>query len=79
MNIEVELPLIYPNPAYNRIFIENIDMLNFTIEIIDFLGKFTQKVEDSNVDISSLNSGIYFMKFRNNASGEIRIEKFIKQ
>jgi hypothetical protein len=68
----VDQILIYPNPAK--------EIINFNyeteVEIYDLLGKTLLKTEKpvKYVNISSLNSGLYFIKLNNN-----RIEKFIKE
>jgi len=56
---------IYPNPATNEILISNSGFLIFTVEIIDVLGQLqipNFKPQTNSVDISSLRSGIYFVK-----------------
>lgn len=55
---------IYPNPAYNKLFIESLSIDKFYITITDILGKtyysniFINK--DNEIDISKFQNGIYF-------------------
>ena len=70
---------IYPNPANDRLYIETQTL---TIEIYDVYGRRqnlknseTQKLRNS-IDISELNSGIYFVKIKNE-DGEV-VKRFIK-
>jgi hypothetical protein len=70
---------IYPNPANDRLYIETQTL---TIEIYDVYGRRqnlknseTQKLRNS-IDISELNSGVYFVKIKNE-DGEV-VKRFIK-
>ncbi len=69
---------IYPNPASSKLYLNDIASENYEISIYDLLGK---KIMESTLnrnfplDISSLQSGIYIMKFK-----ELKqTYKFIKQ
>lgn len=56
---------IYPNPVTNGAFNVVTESLNFkTIEIFDTLGKevMNAQITDENVNVSSLNKGVYFVK-----------------
>ena len=69
---------IYPNPAKDFIFISDIDE-NTLIQIYNVNGKFLIETKNSNnqINISSLKSGIYFLKIQN--SNGIVTKKFVKQ
>ncbi|MEZ4797745.1 MAG: T9SS type A sorting domain-containing protein [Flavobacteriaceae bacterium] len=71
-------PKIFPNPASSKLYLNDISVKTYKVSIYDLLGK---KIFDSNLssnlpmDISTLKSGIYFLRFdRLN-----KILKFIKQ
>ncbi len=71
--------MVYPNPANDRLFInyksEN-QKLNFSIS--DLLGKIiiNDVIESDYIDISMLESGVYFISLNN--GNKISIAKFIK-
>ena len=73
---------IYPNPVDNTLFINGIENIN-EISIYNVLGvkvydaQLTINNEQLTVDVSELNSGIYFLNV-NTGSGNI-IKKFIKK
>lgn len=55
--------LVYPNPAYNKITIKNIDTLEDKIELINLLGEhFFIKNENGELDIQHLPSSVYLIK-----------------
>lgn len=67
---------IYPNPASNLIFIKTDK--EFTASIFDVLGKeVIGKINSSEINISALNSGIYFLRI--NSEGNFFIKKIIKE
>jgi peptidyl-prolyl cis-trans isomerase B (cyclophilin B) len=53
---------IFPNPASNRLFVQGLE--NFAFEIYDGIGKLvlTGTADESAVDISSLEAGMYLLK-----------------
>ena len=58
-------PIIFPNPADDFIYLKNIgnsEIIN--IKIFDVFGKnvLNTKLNNSQIDVSKLNSGIYFLK-----------------
>ncbi len=58
---------IYPNPASGKIFAEGLKSKNNSAEIINAEGKKvldTKINEDGSIDISGLNSGIYFITIK---------------
>lgn len=57
---------IYPNPFYDNLNIETKNKSVY-IEIYDLFGKklLNKKVESTSVDLSFLNSGVYFLKVHN--------------
>jgi len=66
--------LIYPNPGIDRIYIKTFTT-NLIIELFDCYGRkrITQKVTNQNTTLntSMLNSGIYFYSFINEKNGSI--------
>ncbi|KAB8151493.1 T9SS type A sorting domain-containing protein [Kordia sp. TARA_039_SRF] len=69
---------IYPNPASNSIHIQGVDSIQ-TVEIHSIQGKKMQvSVFNSQIDISSLQSGIYFLKITDEQNRSV-IKKIIKK
>jgi PKD repeat protein len=69
--------LIYPNPAQNTLYLENISR-NAEISIFDFSGRNVMNVKGTNIiDISSLAKGMYCVRL----SGEngFTVKKFVKE
>lgn len=69
---------IYPNPTKNRLHISGNDI--DAIEIFNINGKriLTQKTNTEHVNVSSLESGMYFINITN-FEGATTVKKFIKQ
>ncbi len=70
---------MFPNPADNFLHFENLPP-NTRIKIVDNYGNIVkdyQDVLDNKISISSLNSGMYFVHFRNNST-VLAYKKFIK-
>jgi hypothetical protein len=71
---------VYPNPATDNIYIENIENVN-SIDIITLTGQIIDSydVTDNNIqmDVSGYSNGVYFVKFRleDDSTATIRIEK----
>jgi hypothetical protein len=61
---------VYPNPASNYILVENSNASE--INVTDLSGKIVISTNDSNINISNLNSGTYLINANN------RIQKFVK-
>lgn len=56
---------VYPNPAENEIHLANVEFDKANIEIFSSIGKLVLKSQVNGaepIDISSLSSGIYFLK-----------------
>lgn len=69
---------VYPNPASNTLNIQGIDNIQM-IEIHSITGQKVQaSVLDSQIDVSALESGIYFLKLTDDQNRSA-IQKFIKQ
>lgn len=73
---------VFPNPANNSITITNIN--GFDVEIYDVLGrniitKYKTTEVDTTLDITTLNSGIYFIQIIDTATMHFQTIKFIKQ
>ena len=73
--------LIYPNPGIDRMYIKTYTV-NLTIELFDCYGRkrITQKITNQNTTLntSMLNSGIYFYSFINENNKIIKTGKWIK-
>jgi len=73
----------YPNPTKNKILLKGNSINEF--EFIKFynmnmqLIKNYKKIENSSIDISNLNSGIYFMSIKLKGKSNIVIKKIIKE
>ena len=74
---------IFPVPAIDFIFIENLDLntaKNFGIEIYSSIGQLILQNEiknnDFSINIKDLNTGIYFLKLK--GTENISVKKFIK-
>lgn len=77
-NFELTNVSIYPNPASNSIHIQGIDNIQ-TVEIHSILGKKMQvSIFNSQIDISRLKSGVYFLKVTDDQNRSV-IKKFIKK
>ena len=68
---------IYPNPASNLINISGLDNTqNFELEIIDVNGRVVKKYaaisNNASLNISSLQSGVYFLQFSNSKERFVR-------
>ena len=72
--------IIYPNPVNDRLYIET-QTLTQTVEVYDIFGSLQQQSavsgQQSAIDVSDLNSGIYFVKVMTE-NGEI-VKKFVKE
>jgi len=78
---ELMLPIIFPNPSQNYIYVNtnNTDEIS-TYEIYDIMGKsiISKTFKQNEVNISSLENGIYFIKL-NNKNGKSLTKKFVKE
>ena len=74
-NLSNNLFDLYPNPASNQIKIINKKLIT-SIEIINSQGQILITTKNSSIDISQLESGIYFVKAYSNDG--IYSERFIK-
>jgi hypothetical protein len=69
---------LFPNPATHTLFLDSQLQIKGTFSILDVLGRVIQNITVSNtVDVSALNSGIYFLKI--SSEGLVVIKKFIKK
>ncbi|MDD3078442.1 MAG: glycosyl hydrolase [Paludibacter sp.] len=67
---------IYPNPVRDILHVEGIDVLDKQVEIYDVLGRkvLFRKLNDSVVDVSALNIGVYILSVENKP-----VQTFIKK
>lgn len=67
---------IFPNPAIDEININNVDFEFNTAEIFDITGKLIISTElnsgNNNIDLAKIKTGIYFIKFSNEESTEVK-------
>ncbi len=78
--LEVDLPLeIYPNPVSENINFRNPLPQGSVVSIIDFTGKINSYnlINNSSLDISKLESGIYFLQVKGEKVNSVT--KFIKK
>jgi polyhydroxybutyrate depolymerase len=72
---------LFPNPSNNLLIVSISDFAdNFSIEIFDLSGKLMFNgflTNETTIDISSFNSGIYFVSLKSNS--DIISKKFIKE
>ncbi len=77
---------VYPVPAKDNVYVQNMDPCNlnsclFSVELYDITGKklhqFTNVQNNIRIDISTLASGVYYLKMKN--ANKIVTRKFIKQ
>jgi hypothetical protein len=69
---------IFPNPVNNILNVKGIDLSLFSIEMYDLFGKgikdnLIKLVNNSTIDVSKLNYGIYFLKLFNEKKSITRI------
>ena len=74
-NFSAEKIKIHPNPVKNIIYIENITDSNY--EICDITGKRVLNGNNSEINVSSLEKGVYFLKVTSEEN--ILTQKFIKE
>ncbi|MCR9181519.1 MAG: T9SS type A sorting domain-containing protein [Flavobacteriaceae bacterium] len=73
---------LYPNPAKENVFINNIFNQDVVATLYDITGKLQQsllvKAGQSLIDVSKLNEGLYFVVFESE-NGNLTTRKFIKK
>ncbi len=75
--------VISPNPAKNQIQIDGIEQIDEMV-IYDAFGRvilneINEAKSSKIINISSFKKGIYFIKFKNNTNGDVKVGKFIVQ
>jgi hypothetical protein len=65
---------LYPNPSNGMVYISSSENIS-NIEVIDIAGKtvFIQSTQLSSIDLSQLNAGMYYIKFRTEKGIETKI------
>lgn len=79
-NQELNKVKIYPNPTTTTLIIEDTNNIVASYSIIDFVGKTvveTQSYTSQNINVTSLNSGVYFVKLI--SEGKSIIKKIVKR
>jgi hypothetical protein len=74
--------LVFPNPAQDEIILMGALGL-YDIDLIDSIGRQFEKINESGnsykVDISNFPAGVYFLKTKNKSTGQVEMQKIIKQ
>jgi predicted RNase H-like HicB family nuclease len=73
-----DLPVIYPNPASDKIYVQYSQNVRITITDIDGRVLF-EKPSAKEIDISSLSQGIYIIALYDENNTRILVEKLIRQ
>jgi hypothetical protein len=70
---------IYPNPAFDKLYIPDVNSLQTQVFIYDLNGKLVIRklLKENTVDISDLVKGVYLVKLMNNEN--IRISRLVKE
>ena len=71
--------IIYPNPAYDKLYFKNFNREFIEYEIMDRFGSIVKKgnIDNNFIDIKELSSGLYFLKLK--SENELfEISRFIK-
>ena len=68
---------VFPNPSTNVLFIEGLENTNFRIEIYDAIGQKKITTDDSKIDISTWENGMYYLQVLTKEGQQV-IRKFIK-
>ena len=71
--------LFYPNPANEKLYINNTNFTNACIMFFDLQGKLelSKKIVSNSIDISELKKGIHIIKIE--ASGNVLISRLVKE
>ncbi|WP_438972288.1 T9SS type A sorting domain-containing protein [Polaribacter sp.] len=73
---------LYPNPVKNTFYIKSNTNQNLKIDLYSITGKLIYKnlkLENQGIDVSNLNSGIYFTSIKNENNKSLKTIKIIKQ
>lgn len=76
-----DLISFFPNPAFDKIYFENLSKENFTAVVFDVQGRFILSelitLENTGVNIDGIRPGMYFIQITS-ANDIMKIDKFIK-
>ena len=75
-----ETLIVYPNPTATKIFVTN-RFINCSYEITSITGTIVKKgtIKTNSIDLSKLNTGVFFIKIVETDSDKIRVAKIIKE
>ena len=70
---------LYPNPSTGLVTIPSLNNAMRTIEVYDVAGRLTHQITTSDIefDLSDLNSGVYFLRIKEEATGKTDSAKLI--
>ncbi|MFA5163588.1 MAG: T9SS type A sorting domain-containing protein [Patescibacteria group bacterium] len=68
---------VYPNPVKDYLYLDNA--LNPVVEIFDALGNLVLTANATRLDLSTLPSGLYLCRIKQNDNGKVEVRKFLKQ
>ncbi|MEI7595832.1 MAG: thiol protease/hemagglutinin PrtT [Bacteroidota bacterium] len=70
--INSESAMVYPNPAQDFIIIEGFDANKASVDIFNNIGQLVlSNVENSKVDVSNLENGLYFVKVKTDSKSSV--------
>ncbi|PLX02901.1 MAG: hypothetical protein C0595_08900 [Marinilabiliales bacterium] len=71
---------VYPNPATDQLFIKSSKNMNCKIQMIDIYGAIVGEYmleNNSNIDVSNLSSGLYFINIKDLNTQNVTVKKVI--
>ena len=71
-NLKIE---VFPNPVENFVTIKGEEIIN--VQILDLAGNVLVNTASDQINLTSLDSGVYFVKVKNSSGGSMT-KKFIK-
>lgn len=71
-NFDVENIKVFPNPVSNSLQVKGVDNADTTLEIFNALGQTIKSSKGNSIDMSELNSGVYFLSVKSSTKNLIR-------